>query len=528
MKKFLLSIGAATLAVSAMANPAKIAPGLGSMTDIIYSAEGQRQKVSVTTSGLTMSGFSGLEVFQDQVMASHVIYGDDNEVYIYNIFPYLLTKTYIKGVRNGDEIIVDLPQAVFYDDSEGYVEAYYYTLVDIVEGVDDEGYINTSFNPQEKASVTFSVDEFGTMVAQGLDEKLLFGACDSEDGMWIGLGASKIEISSFDETPVEAPANLEVLKNYWTSEGTEYGWQVNFAQDGDDVYFQGLSERMPNAWVKANVVKDGNTAIVSIPQDQYVGDYGSYHIFTKCAEMTTDNKGNIFFEDEPLPSDYEFQLIWDLDKNTMEAKDKNIVLLFNISKREVRMINDLMDMKLIRQESYDGVPQNPFGLEFEDVMEDEGFSLFSFNLPAISTEGKYLLLDDLKYVIYINDDEWTFDADEYFLEDSMEEVPWSFSNYWFIKDFDSCRHRVAFFVEGIDTFGVQSVYNYNGVETRSEIMTLDVEEFMGVDDVDAAKVASVKYYDLTGREVANPAAGIFIKRTAFHDGSVSSLKTIIR
>ncbi|MDE6479135.1 MAG: hypothetical protein K2L45_02610 [Muribaculaceae bacterium] len=527
MKKFLLSIGAMCVAVSAMANTAKIAPGLSSMTDIIYSAEGQRQKVSVTTSGLTMSSY-GLEVFEDKVMASHVIYGDDNDVYIYNIFADLPTKTYFKGVKEGDKVIVDLPQAIFYDDSDGYVEAYYYTLVDIVEGVDDEGYPTTSYIPKEKASVTFSVDEFGTMVAQGLDEQCIFGACDSEYGDWIGLGASKIEISSFDETPVEVPANLEVLKNYWTSEGNEYGWQVNFAQDGDEVYFQGLVERMPKAWVKANVVKDGNTAIVSIPQDQYVGDYSSYHIFTKCVEMTTDDKGNIFFEDKPLPSDYEFQLIWDLDKNTMEAKDKNIVLLFNTSRSEVRMVNDLMDMKLVRQESYDGVPQNPYGLEFEDVMEDEGFYLFSFNLPAVSTEGKYLLLDDLKYVVYINDEEWTFDADEYYLEESMEEIPWSFSNYWFIKDYESARHRVAFFVEGIDTFGVQSVYNCDGVETRSEIITLDVEEIMGVEDVEAAKVASVKYYDLTGREVANPAAGIFIKRTVFTDGSASSFKTIVR
>ena len=527
MKKFLLSIGVASLAVSAMANPAKIAPGIDSMTDIIYSAKGERQDVSVTTSGLTMS-FSGLEVFEDKVMASHVIYGDDNDVYIYNIFADLPTKTYFKGMKVGDEVIVDLPQAVFYDDSDGYVEAYYYTLVDIVEGVDDDGYPTTSYIPQEKATVTFSVDEFGTMVAQDINEQCIFGACDSEYGDWIGLGASKIEISSFDETPVEAPANLEVLKNYWTSEGNEYGWQVNFAQDGNEVYFQGLSERMPKAWVKANVVKDGNTAIVSIPQDQYVGDYASYHIFTRCVEMTTDDKGNIFFEDEPLPSDYEFQLIWDLDKNTMEAKDKNIVLLFNTSKTDVYFINALMDMKLIRQESYDGVPQNPYGLEFEDVMEDEGFYLFSCNLPAISTEGNYLLLDDLKYVVYINGEEWTFDADEYYLEDSVEEIPWLLNGYWIIKEFETCRHRVAFFVEGIDTFGVQSVYNCDGVETRSEIITLDVEEIMGVGDVEAAKVASVKYYDLAGREVTNPAAGIFIKRTAFTDGSVSSLKTIIR
>ena len=137
-------------------------------------------------------------------------------------------------------------------------------------------------------------------------------------------------------------------------------------------------------------------------------------------------------------------------------------------------------------------------------------------------------MDNFKYVVYINDEEWTFDADEYDLEESIEEIPWSMNNYWIMKNYDSSRHTLSFFVEGIDTFGVQSVYNYNGMETRSEIVTLDVEEFMGVEDVEAAKVASVRYYDLTGREVVNPAAGIVIKRTVFTDGSASSVKTIIR
>ena len=81
---------------------------------------------------------------------------------------------------------------------------------------------------------------------------------------------------------------------------------------------------------------------------------------------------------------------------------------------------------------------------------------------------------------------------------------------------------------GFDTIGVQSVYKYNGTETRSEIVTIDRIP-MAVDAVDADRnITNVKYYDLTGREVAEPASGIFLKRVTFDDGSVTTSKKVIR
>lgn len=526
MKRIILSIGITVIALTAMGSPAKMAPGLDSMTDIIYNAEGEKNDVTVTTSGLTLS-FSGLEVFQDQQIASHVVYGDNNSIYIYNIFAQLPTETYIKGRIEGKQIEIDLPQAVYYDDSMGdLLEAYYYTLVDIVSGVDDEGYPTTSFVPREKSTLTFSIDEFNTMTAEGLNENLLLGACDSEDGQWIGLGASSIEISSFDEQPVEIPLGVKVYNNYWTCAGDGYGWQVNFAQVRDEVYFQGLSERLPEACVKGKVESEGDNVVVSIPQNQYVGDYGRYHIFTKCVQMSSDDKGNIYFE-HLMPSDYDFQLVWDKENNTMTAKDKDIVLLFNTSMTDIYMINDLMDMKLIRQESYEGVPADPYDLELTDVMDEEGFYLLSFNVLAMSKEGDYLLLNDLSYVIYVDDDVWTLDENDYLLEESIEEIPWTFSNEWILKTYESCQRRVALFAQGMETLGVQTIYKHNGVETRSEIVTLNLEED-AVTEIEASKAAGVEYYDLTGQEAKNPSGGIFIKRVTNEDGTVITKKQIFK
>lgn len=521
MKKTLLALGSALIAISASASPAKIAPGLTSASDVITSVEGETVDVTLTLSGITMSGF-GFQEFTDQVSGSHIVYGDNNEVYLYEIFPDLPTKSYIKGVKDGDKIVFDLPQPIFYEFAPdlGFPEAYY---LDILKMDEEMGW----YMPEEKAALTLDIAEDGTMTAEGLDRNTIVGVADSDDGTWIGLGAWAMSISIFDENPVQLPEGLAVAENYWTAVGNEYGWQVNFAQNGDEVYFQGLAERLPEGWVKANVKKDGGKTIVSIPQDQYVGDYNGYHIFTKVVRTSTDDDGYVFLENF-MPSSYEFQLEWDEEGKTMKATNKNVLLVFNVSKGDIKLLNDLMDMRLINQTEFDGTPANPTDLVFEDAMQEEGFSLFSFNLPAVSANDRYLLLDDLSYIIYVDGEPWTFESEDYSdMDESLEEIPWTYDKYWICKDYESPVHHVAFFVEGITTLGVQSVYRYNGVETRSEIVTINVDEIEAVETIDADQASeNATYSDLSGRQVSNPGKGIYLKVTKNSDGTTKTQKLL--
>ncbi|MDE6379651.1 MAG: hypothetical protein K2L11_04195, partial [Muribaculaceae bacterium] len=134
------------------------------------------------------------------------------------------------------------------------------------------------------------------------------------------------------------------------------------------------------------------------------------------------------------------------------------------------------------------------------------------------------------FVFYANDDPLTLDSGDYGLEESIEEIPWTFenNNMTILKPFGTCRHAVYVFVEGISTIGVQSVYRYDGKETRSEIVTIDVEndpDAVGTIDADK-KIADVKYYSIDGREVAAPASGLFIKRVIFDDGATHTSKLL--
>lgn len=501
--------------------PAKI----GTAEDVIYEAEGQMQNMSVTCSGFT--DYDGWTLdFEGEVYASHVVYGEGDEVYIYNILPQIPIGTYVKGKKDGDKIVVDLPQTVLWNDE--YADGADLTICDYYE-IEEDGEIYYDYAPTDDTALIFSIAEDGTWTAEGLDHKHILAYSFCTDGYWTGYGAWELSLEPFNETQVTVPDDMTISENFWTykSDYLGYGWPVNFAQGGEEVYFQGFSSEMPEAWVKAEVEYDDTEAHVYIDQNQYVGIYEGAFVVTKCAKILYDEEyGEEYYE--LMPDDYRFELVWDYEEEKMVVKDPSVVLLFNRSKKQVYFVDELFEFELLMQDSYEGTPSNPYGLFYFDMMEEWGEAVLEFYVPALSTDGYVLDTKDLYYVLYVDGDPLTLEADEYDLEESIVEIPWSFENdsYTIIKNYGSCRHAVYVFVEGITTIGVQSVYKYDGVETRSEIVSLDLES-IAVNGINADKqVASVRYYDIAGREMASPADGLFIKRITYTDGSVTTLKKI--
>ncbi len=556
MKKSLLALGAACIALSGMAatpqlpkGPVHVAnerctdlkgPGslryfnrpsmkkapakVGTPEDVITSVEGELQNVSISGSGY-MVFFGSLYYYENEISSSHVVYGDNNEVYIYNILPIGQTDSYVKGVKDGDKVVVDLPQTLVWNAENDFGwNLAIYDMLDTEEG--------SWYFLSDDSSITFSVAEDGTLTSEGLSEEKILALGYSYDDSWSGYGVWDLTIAPFNDEVVTVPSDFEVSKNFWLIPQDGYAQFVNFAQGGDEVYLQGVSSLMPEAWIKASVeYGEDYTATLSIAQNQYLGVYSSYYMYTKCAKLVEDEYGNEDYE--LLPDDYMYELVWDFEEETMVAKDPEVVLLINVSNKRADPLESLSNITFEHQYSFDGTPENPTGLEFADYLAEEGYLQFFFNVPAVSTEGDYLLTDDLYYVVYVDGEEWTLDADEYEIPETLEEIPWSLNEYWICWGWDSnIAREVDFFVEGITTLGVQSVYRYNGEETRSEIVTIDLEEGNDPSAVAAInagkKITDVKYYDLSGRQVAEPAAGIFVKRVTFEDGTVATFKKAAR
>ncbi|MDE6379229.1 MAG: hypothetical protein K2L11_02055, partial [Muribaculaceae bacterium] len=290
--------------------PAKV----GSAQDVIYEVEGLRQNMSVTCSGfLDIEGYTF--DFEDDVFASHVIYGETDEVYIYNILPQIPVDAYVKGKKDGDKIVVDLPQTVIWNDE--MKEGANLTVCDYYE-FEEDGVAYYSFAPTEDATLTFSIAEDGTWKAEGLDPKHIMAYSFCTDGYWTGYGAWDLSLEPFNGVEVTVPEDIEVSEDFWSyvCDYLGYGWNVNFGQGGEEVYFQGLSEVMPEAWVKATVEYDDSEAHVYIDQNQYVGIFDNAYIVTKCAKILVDEEyGYEYYE--LLPDDYRFELIWDYEEEKM-------------------------------------------------------------------------------------------------------------------------------------------------------------------------------------------------------------------
>lgn len=558
MRKSLLALSAALVAVSGMAaNPQQLqvpasanlcfdksvelkstgnirvdrskssvnkAPAKVSSADIITSVEGKVQGMSTTASGFYVNLFWIFE-YADQSTASQVVYGDNDEVYFLDILPNASVGAYVKGVKKDNKVEISLPQTVLYYDSYGY--GFNLVCMEKYTEVDEEGNELIGYEKTDASSFTFTVAEDGSMVADGISDELILGYAYTDDDSWAGYGVTELSMTPFDGEPVTPPADIEVSKNFWLISGAPIAQPVNWAQGYDEVYFQGLSANMPEGWVKGTVEYDDSFATISIAQDQYLGIAYSQFIYTKCAKMIYDEDGTLV-DAELMPADYQYQLIWDYEENTITAKDPEVSFVLNAAQDRVYYLDYFTDLKLIHQDSFEGTPANPTGLEFNETIDSDGYNSFFFEVPAVSTDGDYLLTDDLYYVVYVDGEEWECDAEEYEIDESLVEIPWGFSAYY-IYNYGGTRREVDFFVEGISTVGVQSVYKYDGVETRSEIVTLDLESGSKVNALDAdKKVAKVAYYDIAGRAVANPANGLFIKKTTYTDGSVVSTKSFIR
>ncbi len=559
MNKSLLALGAACIALTSMAAPVQkfqapakpvpvfnqeikglgnlqVAPGVASSmkkapakavsaADVISSVEGEQNPLIITGSGYYLFRGVMLTDFQDQESPSHVIYGENNEVYVYDMIPNFPCDSYVKGTIDGDKVVFEFPQVVLWD--EEYEDGYELTMFELGEVETEDGTSQTYLPLEGKQTLTFTVGEDGTWTTDELSDDVMLGAgLISEADGWVGYGATALSVAPFNDKMVEVPEDLTVVDNVWVSKGEGFGWPLNFAQGYDEIYFQGLDPNMPEAWIKATVEYDDYSATVSIAQNQYIGDYSGYYIFTKCAKIVPNEETG--YDDYVLmPDDYEYKLTWDFDAETMTAVDKDIIFLTNASRTEIYHLSKMSNIQLVHQASFEGTPVNPEIIQFQNSMDSYGYDAFIFDVPALTEDGDVLLTDDLYYIVYVDGEQWTFDADEYFLDATYEEVPWGLSAYY-IYNYGGCTREVDFFVEGISTLGVQSVYKYNGEETRSEIVTLDLEGD-SVASIDAdKKVANVKYFDVAGREVANPAAGVVIKRVVYEDGTVASFKKVVR
>lgn len=517
-------------------------------TDIIYEVPGKRQLCLKTSNGYYP--YAGYEYdYAQEDAPSFIVYGDDGNIYIYDVLEYGYP-TYTKGRVDGNKLIVDLPQTLFMEhfDWLNYSPTgdIYYNL-----GVFKEVTVNSKLGFELDESVTqleYLIGEDGSLTmmlpdtdnyALGIIQYLLEYEEEYDDGTfntegetaWYSSWAGYIDYyQKFVPSSLELvnfPEGADVKSYFFLSEN--FGREIYLAIDDNEMYIQGISSDMPNLTIKGEI-KDGK---VYFPQNQMVGIYEWENEFmiNKCGHL--NEFGKIIFD----PDDVDYVMAYDAENNLLTPDDPDKILCFAYLVDEfVPPHQDFYDFKIFRQTGFSGTPMNPYGLYWDDYLYNDplyGYYSFDFCIPAVSTTGSILLSENLYYEIYINGKLQTFEHIEGTniynrVEEPMTEIPFNFNNDNDIQSmyFSPVEKEIGIYVDGAETVGVRSVYKYEGVTTYSQQVYIYTDGNGSVESISTAYPVTTEYYDITGRRVSKDAEGILVKRMILSDGTVKTIKLI--
>lgn len=452
---------------------------------------------------------------------SSIFFTDENEVYFYDMLPEAGFGTYNVGTLEDGVITMELPQMVYYYDDYGYgYELSLLHLEDSGEYVACEG--SAQFVMYEDGDIILELpgDEYGEYV---------LGLIFSDDKSDAELSYMAMVFTPLEEQPATLPAGIET-ETYYFNDGL-FGHPVQVGFDSEYLYMEGLEFLMPE-WTVIKAKLDGDQAIIS--QDQFVGVYWIYLNYTKCVVET--------------PAGYEFAsddavCTFDIDRENkiITYADGSPLLCINADKDELFELAIYKTFILKVQDSFTGIPSNPYDLYyFTDTLDIYGYYDFMFMMSNISTEGEVLDNDYLYYKIYIDGEPFEFEENaatgEYWGIGKTEDVPYMFDNG---NDFYSMvpySKEVGIYIDGFETIGVQSFYDYEGVLTESALVTLNLETgeiteeggSTGVTMIPVSSVVKAEYFNLNGQKISNPEKGIYVVRMTLNDGSTVTRKVIRR
>jgi hypothetical protein len=320
--------------------------------------------------------------------------------------------------------------------------------------------------------------------------------------------------------------------NGWTASYTQ--GEINVVINGDKAYIQNPIYYYSNynAWLAGDY--DAATGIITIPTGQYVAyfDYDNYGIQVVWGYTSVyEEDGGYFLADvvDESVEAIQFQIV-DGDlyllgsegnvnaeypdfynaKGMVAAYDDDV---FVLAVECVMSPGEPIGIGSDTPPAVAGKPANPTIRGWYDCgNEVDGESCLRFTLPTTDVEGNPLVMENVSYRIYTDNDQlFTFDADTYWLDisEDMTEVPyWLWSNgMWFYEN-------IVYFYrtnEGDNPMftwriGIQVGYTAEGMTNYSDIVYLEVfpgpatlrGDVNGDEDVNIADVTDLIDYLLSG------------------------------
>ncbi len=326
--------------------------------------------------------------------------------------------------------------------------------------------------------------------------------------------------------------------------------KVCYAPDGKTVYIQdplAYGEGV-GAWVQGELSDDGTT--ITVPLGQYVSyneeyDYG---LVLAWGATSMEDLGDDFYWLNFVPQEGVEAVTYAVD-----AAAGIIALQGSEGDASAEYPNNLNALGLAGVWSDDGtiatlewntvwtvlgdatpaVPANPEALEFFDCGDESGYTRFDFNINLQDVDGNTLNSDYVTYSIFTDDDQlFTFDFDTYGasngFDTDMTEIPYGYSgNDFYLRRVYFYRTNMGDNPMFANRIGIQVYYTVDGVRNASDIVYIDAENpYDAVNGISGNKVvASERYYNLAGQQVAQP-SGVAIRVTTYSDGTTQVAKVV--
>lgn len=425
---------------------------------------------------------------------------DGNKVYFSNLFPIMLEDREVWTVgelnEDGTKITVAV-QHIYDDDWYDMGEDVEFYMGDIV--FDEEGTI-VDVRPFEfcKDGDYIYMDDLTEVNEEG------YAVVNHHIGIFAYSVAEEIELydyvaghkmSPYDPGElVECPAEARVEQYLYTvrddyGDPSQGAFQVAF--NGNNVYFNGLTPNMPN-WVCGTLDADN---IVTIPSGQYVGIQKYFYTYfgaLSIAGYDPNGDANFHMADAlKLKYDAETGAFTFIDPEVFGGE---LLYIGNNQKAVFAAFGEPVLTPL--GEAKAATPSDPYEVFVMDL-EDYGYEQwdFGFMLDLKGTEDEYLFPENLKVCMFMDDDLFTFDTENYFIDTPVTYVGYNDfdSNDAFYHDdnvFDFYVNKTFQF----DRLGVVAIYTVDGEARYSNVAYID----LATEDVSYEPLTEAQLAQLNG------------------------------
>ena len=540
MKKSLLFSAIQLLAVTTvMAQPLgmpKLVPNNADgqdPTDIISQApEGETKYYNESYEGWVFWGQEyGLQ-YMSGTTTNKIVWCSNGEVYIQNPVANYSTGTFAKGTYADGKITVELPQCIgSYYDTDGTMKDMYLNKLEEVEQ-DGEKYYMICY--PEDNYLEYDVDDAGNVklnlgnsadydVTTGNNPKYLVGVTYSNEPhalqVWSGYGDTFETWNIIDNgEPVTPPA--DAVMQEWAFETLGKKSIVQVAVDGNDVYVDGFTSYMKGYWFKGTM-EDGK---ITFPTNQYMGknEWDQFYYFM-AARIFVDETSE-WNQYEPIDK---VTLVYNPETGMYTAQEDETFIV-STSKENISATAIAENPSMWQQtpEMFKAKPLNP---SLTNCLNNPGISTLEWDIPNENEKGAILSGNKMYYNLYVDGELYTFTPEEYPLfTEPTTDVPYEASNYYDIYVYNT-SHTIYLKKDIAETVALQSFYvDEDGTKYASDLVTENVLD-TGIGKVEGGKQAvSTEYFNLSGVKTTRPAAGMYIMKTKYNDGTSSVKKVLVK